>query len=218
MTALELLKHYAFKCAKMGKFNRFTLKTRDQNICRNYCAMTGFNTRFYYGVSMKFNNNKKNCGMCEKGKPGKLGHIMSLQCNSHVVHTNFIYSRNKTMDVHVSDVVDMNLEKCGINTQLACFNCKLLPTVPRMCRNCRKCILCLKCARKNLIRHNQCPECCVAFPSFGDVPRNFQEFYDNIEVQCEKCVNFHIEQLLTNPNYRKNLFKNDVIFDSVRYK
>jgi hypothetical protein len=60
--------------------------------------------------------------------------------------------------------------------------------VAKMCNNCRKCILCLSCVRKNLIRFDQCPECSIAQPDYIELPRNYQCFYNQIQVQCHKCI------------------------------
>jgi len=44
MNPRELLKHLAFECSSKGTLNRYTLLTRDRNICRRYCTLKGFET------------------------------------------------------------------------------------------------------------------------------------------------------------------------------
>ena len=70
----------------------------------------------------------------------------------------------------------------NIIEKLKCVVCKNLPKFSKICNHCRKGILCLHCVRTNLIRYNQCPECCYSQPSFIDLPRNLANSFSGIEV------------------------------------
>ena len=44
MKARELFQHYSFECKGPLKPNRYTLKTRDRNICKYFCELKHFET------------------------------------------------------------------------------------------------------------------------------------------------------------------------------
>ena len=45
MKARELFQHYSFECKGPLKPNRYTLKTRDRNICKYFCDLKHFETQ-----------------------------------------------------------------------------------------------------------------------------------------------------------------------------
>ena len=47
MTPRDLFKHYAFDCVAPQRLNRYTLKTRDLNICKYYCSLKTFETKHF---------------------------------------------------------------------------------------------------------------------------------------------------------------------------
>lgn len=140
MKPRELFQHYAFQCVVPQKLNRYTLKTRDKQICKYFCTLSYFETTPINCRRPYVKNNCENQDCHLKNR-----HLRQL-CGKHLSKMTISEENYRSENG--------NLEG------LKCYNCKALPKLSVMCSNCRQCILCLQCARTNIIRHHQCPECC----------------------------------------------------------
>ena len=92
----ELFLHFAFKCQPRQKLNKYTLKTRDLNICRFFCTLKSFDTTQIKKNDLYANKKKFNCGKCNNSAhfstdpsldlttDADLGNFVRRQCFLHI--------------------------------------------------------------------------------------------------------------------------------------
>lgn len=78
MSPKELLQHIAFECKVPTRLNRYSLKSRDNQICQYFCTNESFKHEFTHKSRMLYvrgANAKDNCVKCVNNKH-KIGSVM----------------------------------------------------------------------------------------------------------------------------------------------
>ena len=115
MNPQQLFQHYAFDCAALDRFNRYTLKVRDRQFCRYYCKLEGASTAQFGSEDQ---NAKNDCHNCKRSED-QTNKLLKMQCHTHLNSQTFKYIKHQMAD--------------SLMKRLVCTLCDEIPLVPRMC-------------------------------------------------------------------------------------